>query len=367
MRRSGEGQVSSEGADLAVHCVIHTPLAYLCLREYLARYPYRERYLYVLATSRAAYDGIVRLQEEDDWTGIHPLSRGRTNLPLDRLVAPFRLSQARWRLGRRLAGLGDRDEIVLSHLNNPFARFVVERRRDATKPVTVVDDGTTTLFEFGALTRRGSLTTKDYSNRGNNWNAQFERLLFSEAPIRADDVRYFSFWPLSRLANINSPDILAENDFSHLRKSRVNSAPLPNVYFVGQPFVRRQVLDASAYAQILERIVDHYARQNISMVYFPHRNEDRRLLPQSLEVRAIDRPFELYLRDAERLPQRIAGFYSNCLMTTKHLFADTIEHELFWGFADLSPEKTSSDDVIRMFESEVERLPAITINRALTI
>lgn len=359
--------IESKATHQSVHCVIHTPLAYLCLREYLARFPYHKRHLYVLATSRAAYDGIASLQASDDWTNIRPLSRGRTMTLLDRCIAPLRLTSARWRLGRILNNIGNEDDVVLSHLNNPFSRFVIKRSRHLARSINVVDDGTTTLSEFGALTRTGSITTDNYTNRSTSWNARLERLLFSDAPIYAGDVKYFSFWPLQEMKNERSPSILATHDFSHLRKARPANPPLPFAYIIGQPFVRRGLLDGTRYARILAIIAANYLKEGLTPIYFPHRNEIQSQIPLSLEVRRIDQPFELYLCDSEHLPQKIAGFYSNSLVTTKHLFAEAVEHELFWGFSDLSPEKASSPDIAQMLEREAARLSAFTINRTLRL
>ncbi len=345
----------------AVHCFIHTPLSYLCLREFLAREGHSRRYLGVIARASAAASQIGELAERDEWDLIRYLLAGYgRGFRGKALIAPL-IFGARLGLGRMLARIGPQDVVVVSHLGNPFTRLIIERCRAAGIRVVTIDDGTNTLIEYSALTRDGALTVENSPARARTVTARLEETFFSSAPVAAADVAYFSFWSLVE----NGPKLLGRNRFDLLRSGLANLGGEDTVFFLGQPFVRRGLLAPEAYAAILEQIVGHFARQGLRFVYFPHRGEAAHEFSPSCEVSRPELPFELHVVQGRTLPRVIAGFYSTGLVTTKFILGERVRHEVFWGFDALAPSVGHFPLITGAFRDEAERSATFLINTEL--
>ena len=349
----------------AVHCIVHTPLAYLCACEYLAHAGARERYLCVIATSRASAEQIRELASRDEWTRIFFLREGRGPGTLEKILSLARLVKARMRFGALLARIPAGDRVILSHLNNPYSRFVLQRRHESGGKVVIVDDGTTTLEEYGTLARSGRLRADDGRPRHSGIHARLEAQLFSSRDICSAEVAFFSFWPLQTGDRPHAPEILQQNSFPVLKAGLRPQDSLPCVYFVGQPFVRRELVNEKEYGDIVRRIAEQYRQQGLDFIYHPHRNEDPRLIAGFCEVRRNLKPFELELLEVGSLPRIVAGFYSACILTSLYLFGERMKYELFWGFDRVSPERGASPLIAEAIEAEAQHSPVLTIDRSL--
>lgn len=340
---------------------IHTPLSYLCIREYVPYADGKELHLYVVARSRSAADQICQLATKDRWNSITIVLSGFRPGWAGKFASIAQIVRARHKLGAALASLKPQDTVVVSHLGNPYTRYVLDRCRRRCGEIVVVDDGTTTLIEYAALARDGALTMNNTPGRSKALTARIEEACLSSSPIAAGEVSYFSFWDLRD----PGPKRLRRNGFALLRSELARYAHEDSVYFVGQPFVRRGLLSAEAYASIISRIAQHFAGKGLRFVYFPHRNEDVEAAGHGYELRYTDLPFELYIMRENALPRVIAGFYSACLITTKYILGDNVRHEVFWGFEAVAPARSQFPEIADAFTGEAERSASFLINTEL--
>lgn len=341
-----------ETAGRAVHCVIHTPLAYLCLREYLAQYPYRETFLYVLASSPGSARQIEELSRADRWSGVEVLGEGRESGLAGKVKALLDLFARRRKLAAMLAQMRPDDDLVLTHLRNPYARWIAKHRR-GVRPIIAIDEGTTTLVEFEILAEYGRISLENASQRFPTAFKKIENRVFSSSDIESRQLAYFSFWPLDVLATPQSPPVLGTNPLALIRQGNRTKERSQEAFVFGQPFVRAGHLSAEDYAGILDDIADHYARLGVRMVYFPHRNEDVGPDPEKFEIRRLSEPFELYYMRSPERPAFVGGFFSAAMLTTYYLDGKDLAFDFFWQYEQLQEKRAQNRQIEMLVAHEM--------------
>lgn len=331
-------------AGRAVHCVIHTPLAYLCLREYLALYPYADTYLYVLASSPESARQIEDLCREDAWSRVKVLGQGRQSGLVGKARTFAELFVRRAKLAAMLDRMDAEDDLVLTHFRNTHARWIAKHKK-GVRPIIAIDEGTTTLVEFEILSSHGKITLENSAQRFPTIYKKLENRVFSSADIRSDQLAYFSFWPLETLSTPRSPPVLGTNPLSIMRRGSVAKERTKEAFVFGQPFVRAGHVSAAEYASMLDDIADHYARDGMDMVYFPHRNEDAPQNPERFKVRRLSEPFELYYMGSPERPSCIGGFFSAAMLTTYYLDGDGLQFDFFWQYPQLAQKRTQNHQI----------------------
>lgn len=334
-----------------IHCFIHSPLAYICMRELIAVGGYERTHLYIIATSRAGAEMLESMATADEWTSREIAFRGWERGIVRKIRSSFALLRCAFRLRILVRGIGVKERVAICHLANPYSRLIcsIRRRIAPGEPVVVVDDGTTTLVEHAIMVEQGRISVENSSPRARNWFSLLESVLFSSAPIDAEQTEFFSIWPLPAAPAGQGPKLAQRNELAGLRSRLTSRTRRAAVYFIGQPFVRRGLIQAGEYAEILCRIKDYYATKGLDFRYFPHRNEDPASYPAELEVVRLDVPFEIFLLGESQWPQVVAGFYSACIVTSQYLFRGGLRYEVFWGFPSLGPEVATSRAVADAF------------------
>ena len=350
-----------ETAGRAVHCVIHTPLAYLCLREYLALYPYAERFLYVLASSPTSAHQIEELCRADRWSGFEVLGKGRESGLVGKAKALLDLVARRRKLSAMLARMRPQDDLVLTHLRNPYARWIVKHRK-GKRPIIAIDEGTTTLVEFEILSEHGRITLKNSAQRFPTIFKKIENRMFSSRDIESRQLAFFSFWPLDVLATPRSPQVFGTNPLALIRQTRRAKMQSREAFVFGQPFVRAGHLSAADYASILDDIADHYAQRGVRMVYFPHRNEDAGPDPEKYEIRRLSEPFELYYMRSPERPAFIGGFFSAAMLTTYYLDGKDLVFDFFWQYEQLQEKRAQNRQIEMLVAHELANGAQFTIH-----
>lgn len=345
-----------------VHCFVHSPLAYLCMREYIAAREIKKAHLYVIATSPRSATMLEQLAKCDCWESERILSRGNRKGVLGRFISALLLAVCALRMRLVLRKVGRQDEIVLCHLANPYSRLIASRWRQISPGtlITVVDDGTTTLVEHEVLRRDSVLSTNNAPRRARHLYSFLEERLFSSKCVFAEDIRYFSMWDLSDdgLPKVLSP----KNDFANIR-ANFTSRPRRNaVHFIGQPFVRRGLLSAEEYGEILDGIRDSYTARDLEFFYFPHRNEDTSGYGDRFRMVRLDIPYELHLANSHEWPSVLAGFYSACIASSLAIFGDELDCELFWGYPPLAPYIATSAEIAKAFQGLADSNSKLIIN-----
>lgn len=348
-----------------LHCFIHSPLAYLCMRELIASTRPNAAHGYIIATSVQSSALLRKMAAADDWDSLEVVVEGQQPGLWGWLRDTASLVRGAMRLRSLVSRIAFEDRIVLCHLSNPYSRLICEIRRRAVphERFLVVDDGTTTLVEHQALLRDGQIPITRLRPRSKSMYSSLESLLYSQAPILSGETEFFSFWPLAQPSSSSDPMLAGRNRFSRLRSMLVNREREDMVYFVGQPFVRRGVVSPAGYCAILKRIQEHFLARGIEFVYVPHRNENTSAYGAGFKILRSDEPVELLLLNSNSWPRVVAGFYSACIATCLHLFQGRIDFEVFWGFAGLAPEDGSP--IAAAFRAECGKPGGLAINTLL--
>jgi hypothetical protein len=340
---------------------VNTALPYLCARELWLEAGKPPCTLFVIARYRAALRQTLELAQQDPDVTVRPLLSGYDAGPaglVGKLSGLWKLAVARARLGAVLRRLDPADQVVVGHLTNPFTRLILKRCREIGIRPVAVDDGTTTLLDHDVLVTDGRLTMDNAPRRALTLTARAEELLFSSQPIEAGDFSYFSYWPLKGAG----PLAVTRNEFVRLRntvRSRQNS---DQVYFVGQPFVRRGLVSQETYTGFIAQLADHYSALGLRLVYFPHPKEDMATFPAQIEIRRPASPFELYLLLEDILPRVVAGFFSASISLTHLLFGDRIRCDMFWGGDAILNDLNATPQIASALRALEAESATVTIN-----
>lgn len=339
------------------------------MRELVEKENFRQAHLYIITTTPQGANMLESMAKTDNWNSFEIMSRGRGRSTWAKVFAALSLVWCALRLRIVTRNIDPREKIALCHLANPYSRLICEvrRRKALSEPITVVDDGTTTLNEYKLLLKHGNISITNSAPRHKSTFAALESLLFSCAPIHANQVEFFSIWPLSTVGFGGRPSLAKRNDLSMLRARLTCRSRQQVVHFIGQPFVRRGLLSDAEYKAVLSRIKDYFWIRGIKFLYFPHRNEDAKNYEELFEVVRLEEPYELFLLSEPKWPRVVAGFYSACIVTSLYLFRELIEYEVFWGFSQLRPQIVTSEAVSMAFKAESTSAPTLKINTSLRL
>ncbi len=354
----------------AVHCFIKAPFDYLCLREYLETAPYERRYLYVLSTSHHSIEQIKMLADRNLWTAVYLFDRRPSRVgnvlvtTADKLGSLCMLAQIRMRLSRHLKHIKTQDDVVLSILGSAYSRLVIRRCRVLKRKAVVIDNGFSTFREFRVLAQEGELNAQNTPSSKSFLN-RVERLMYPRGSIYAQDVQYFSVWPLHISPGSSKPTILPRNNLSVLYKNVPTVKTEKTVYFLGQPHIRTGMLTQKQYSDILAKIAGYYQCAGIEFLYFPHPRENHEISDKQFRIVTLDRPFEAHLMQIAYKPTVIASLYSTAVLTSYYIFRDTIEYVFFWGFPDFAEKRRRNSLVDYLVRYEADRSNCISINESL--
>ena len=146
--------------------------------------------------------------------------------------------------------------------------------------------------------------------------------------IHRDNLKHniFSYY---NLTNNSARRQVYSNQFDFFRSyTHVgNRITIPKLYFIGAPLVEKEVLTLDVFLDLMGRIVKYYEKQNIEIIYLPHRMEnlDKFKNTDISSFIELDIPIELFLIESEYLPFKIASFYSAALYSLNVLFKNKIE------------------------------------------
>lgn len=307
---------------------INTPLAYLCTRELFLSSDSPRCELYVIATNRRSMQRIRELASKDRNVKVKIILSGYdTRSTGGKVLSIAKLLISKLWLRKALRTIGPEDQIVVSHLSNPYTRLVLESSRHSGVRAIVVDDGTATLLDHDAFVREGVLTVSGAQPRATNALARAEALLFSSSTISSDQISFFSFWPLRN----SGPELLPQNTFSSLRARVQDFESEASVYFIGQPLTHNGRLSDEEYRRYIYDIVEHYSKQGLRLVYFPHPRENCASFQNSIDIREPNVPFELYLLEQKRLPTVVASVFSTSIFSVHSIFGSRIRYEAIWS------------------------------------
>lgn len=342
---------------------VFTPLGYMNALEYqLERNPCGSNYLFVIPSTDGSARQIASLMTANTWTQVTFLWPGQVKRWTEKFAFALKLVKTSVWLRWLLARMAHDDDVIVSHLDNPYARLISQYRRERSAPVVLVDDGLFTIACYAELTNQGVLAA---SSPGLGARANLERVFLSAAPIDAGTITFYSIFSLETIRGRFSPRSIQKNRLSALRRSIKPQQTGEYVLFIGQPWLRSRRAGESEYYSAIDLIAEHYRARGLEFIYVPHRNENREDVRTRYRTIESDAPLEIFLVESESLPRVLAGFYSTAILMGFHLFGSRMAYEMFWGFPTFAPASWDPGGVTDYMACEASRSPCISINRDL--
>ena len=138
------------------------------------------------------------------------------------------------------------------------------------------------------------------------WRGKLEKWILGKPIIELSSLKFFSVYPLSHFSNA------VENNFDFLSKSFIGKKYNERiVYFLEQPLVELGILAHKEYADVIEKINQHYKSEGWDFKIVRHRAAHFQQSSDGIDYLSYDGPIEWVMKDWEHAPRKIATFYSS--------------------------------------------------------
>ena len=324
------GQVFHRVAQMSkkkpIKAFITNPLAYICLRELRDFLESPDIHVYVITWNTRIQNQIKELAKMDNGISVSNVTPSFKTPALAKMLYLPIILTARIRLWIAMASLHADDRIVVAQLSSPYIKYVIRLSKKRKKKIIAVDDGLSTLVQYGILSDIGYLDTESQQKASMSFLSRLENLIFSNHVIYADDISYFSFFPLEAFG----PALLRRNTFPSIREMKKFQKSENFVYFIGQPHTRAGRTSKEDYKKLIMDVAKFYRNRNLRMVYFPHPKEDTSQFEGVIEIRRPVVPFEMYLINQEEIPVVVSSIFSTSIFICQSIFGNQMKYELIW-------------------------------------
>lgn len=152
------------------------------------------------------------------------------------------------------------------------------------------------------------------------------------ALIGVKDILRLTFFTAYKLEPFDFVSVKV-NTYAHLASSLDSLEVSGEVYFLGQPFLEKNELDASYYYEYLALIKKHF--QGKPVIYISHRREGKeklQFIQDSLgfEIRQFNAPIELVFCRENQIPSVLASFFSSALTSCHSMFGSKLKITAFY-------------------------------------
>jgi hypothetical protein len=182
------------------------------------------------------------------------------------------------------------------------------------KRTIYLDDGVETITRYNTIFKPQKL---------NQFKLRQIRFLLAGLKIKIDEkIDLFTYFDLKPLKNSQ----IIKNTLSNFQKKYLKESQKDeNIYFIGQPLVKTNLLKEDDYFYYLEHILSIYSQK---IIYIPHRTEiiSKRLhsyISEKFEIRDINMPIELYFLQNAIYPNHIISFMTTAFFTLQKLYINT--------------------------------------------
>ena len=182
------------------------------------------------------------------------------------------------------------------------------------KRTIYLDDGVETITRYNTIFKPQKL---------NKFKLRQIRFLFGGLKIKIDEkIDLFTYFDLEPLKESK----IIKNTLSNFQKKYLKESQKDeNIYFIGQPLVKTNLLLEDDYFSYLEHILALYPQK---IIYIPHRTEivSERLksyISEKFEIRDINMPVELYFLQNGIYPNHIISFMTTAFFTLQKLYSKT--------------------------------------------
>lgn len=244
-------------------------------------------------------------------------------------VTILRGTQNRWKYKRLISELnelltdnigivciGEYRSILMRHFAN----------KSKTQEIFLLDDG-----NYSLLIQKNLLNNEGEYRKYNPLRKLYDKLL----KIADGDIFRIKFYSVYKL-NITetNKDRFIFNQYQYLKSMQTDKTTMNAVYFVGNITPELNIFSSEYYLRSLKSVFSYYAKQGLEVKYLPHRREDPVKLEHiqeemGVQVLKFGIPIELVLLNSQKLPVKVASFYSSALDNCYHLYGDFISIDAF--------------------------------------
>jgi len=154
---------------------------------------------------------------------------------------------------------------------------------------------------------------------------KFRQLRFLLAGLKVhikDNIDLFTYFDLEPFRNSK---IIKNTLLNFQKKYLIDTQVDNNIYFLGQPLVKTNLLKEEDYFLYLDYVLSLY---DDKIIYIPHRTEiisDRlnSYVSSKFEIRDINMPIELYFLEQKIYPNHIISFMTTALFTLSTMYKKT--------------------------------------------
>ncbi|NEW61143.1 hypothetical protein GSY74_07600 [Sulfurovum sp. bin170] len=181
------------------------------------------------------------------------------------------------------------------------------------------------ITAFSEKERKGRLKKLKFALY-HNFRKSYLLLYGYKNDMRKMKLNFFTMFQLPQYQD----EIIITHKFEALREQYNLSSDTnkdDTIYFLGQPLDRVIDISSEQYLRYLKTIFEKYKQENKSIIYIPHRAENKNLLDEievmdeyNLQILKPDIAFELYVLDNRINITHIASFTSTALSSIKKLF-----------------------------------------------
>jgi len=182
------------------------------------------------------------------------------------------------------------------------------------KRTIYLDDGVETITRYNNVL---------LPNKLNKIKFRQVRFLFAGLKIKIEDnIDLFTYFDLEPFRNTQ----IIKNNLEHFQKKYLKKSAMDNnIYFIGQPLVRTNLLQENDYFEYLDYVV---SLNKEKIIYIPHRTEiisDRlkSYISEKFEINNINMPIELYFLEKNIYPYHIISFITTAFFSLKKIYSNS--------------------------------------------